>query len=95
MHVNFRVGRPPAVDAQAHPTARERVRAAWQRHPALALGRHRRRITLLRQLHSLVKAGFGLPSAFAELSASGSDADTALAMRNVSTRIADGAGFSE
>ncbi|MFN7130649.1 MAG: type II secretion system F family protein [Myxococcales bacterium] len=76
-------------------TASERVAAAWQRHPLLAMLRHRRRLTLLRQLHSLVRAGFGMPTAFAELSSYGPDPATARAMREISGQVTGGAGFAE
>ena len=48
------------------------LQRAWLDHPLLGLLRHRRQLTFFRQLHSLLKAGLGLPVAFADLRRSAS-----------------------
>lgn len=53
--------------AQPVPALRDRLRVAWQRHPLVALVRLRQRMTFLRGLLSMLKAGVPLSTALADL----------------------------
>jgi type II secretory pathway component PulF len=44
-----------------------RLSRAWLRHPLVAFVRHRKLITFYSQLHSLIRAGVALPTAFTQL----------------------------
>lgn len=48
-------------------TLEARLSRAWLRHPLVAFARHRKLITFYSQLHSLIRAGVALPTAFTQL----------------------------
>lgn len=48
-------------------TLGERLGRAWYRHPVVAFFRARKLIAFYRQLHSLIRAGIALPTAFGQL----------------------------
>jgi type II secretory pathway component PulF len=84
-----------AQHPQASSGARERVVRAWARHPLVAMARHRRRLTFYVGLHSMLKAGVPLTTAFIELSR-GADKDPfRRAVAQVGVAVAQGAGLAE
>jgi type II secretory pathway component PulF len=80
---------------QASSELGERVARAWDRHPIVAMVRHRRRLSFYVGLHSMLRAGVALSTAFTELSR-GSDKDPFLrAVARVGAAVAQGAGLAE
>lgn len=72
-----------------------RLRRAWGRHPLVAFGGHRSRITFYRQLHALVKSGQGIPTSLAKLALYAPDRRTREAMQEMQRDISLGATFGE
>lgn len=68
----------------------ERLRRAWFRHPLVAFVRHRRLITFYAQLHSLIKAGIPLPTAFNQLESFAPDAVMAKGLGSVARDVRNG-----
>jgi type II secretory pathway component PulF len=73
----------------------ERMARAWDRHPLVAMVRHRRRLSFYVGLHSMLRAGISLSQAFTELSR-GADKEPFLrAVAQVGAAVANGAGLAE
>lgn len=79
---------------QAVPAA-ERLARAWTRHPVVSFLRHKKQLAFYRQFHSLLRAGVGLPVAFAELSKYAPSDALAKGLRTVSRDVQQGATLGE
>lgn len=80
---------------QASSELGERLARAWDRHPFVAMVRHRRRLSFYVGLHSMLRAGMPLSTAFTELSR-GADKDPFLrAVARVGAAVGRGAGLAE
>ncbi|MSP61358.1 MAG: hypothetical protein EXR72_13635 [Myxococcales bacterium] len=82
-----------AESAARGPSAGARVRAAWERHPLHAFLAHRRRITLLRQLSDLLRAGQGVPIALATIARYAGSRRQRQRIEGVAARIDAGSGL--
>ena len=90
-----RPGVRTALRPQASSDVRERVARAFARNPLVAMARHRRRLTFYVGLHSMLKAGLPLPTAFSELSR-GADKDPfRRTVAQVGAAVSQGAGLAE
>lgn len=76
-------------------TVSTRLEAAWRRHPLVTFARHRKRITFLNQLHSLVQAGIPVPTAFGQLTKYAPDQRWAEGLLAVSRAVRDGATLGD
>jgi general secretion pathway protein F len=80
---------------QASSGWRERVARAWARHPLVAMARHRKRLSFFVGLHTMLRSGVSLSTAFTEL-ARGADTDPFhRAVADVGAAIANGSGLAE
>ncbi len=80
---------------QASSELGERVARAWDRHPLVAMVRHRRRLSFYTGLHSMLRSGVSLSLAFTEL-ARGADTDPfRRAVARVGAAVANGASLAE
>ena len=83
--------RAVAVNATpSGPSVEEKLARAWARHPVKIFLGHRGKLAFFRQLHSMVKAGMGMPVIFAELARYAPDARARAAIEQVARRVADG-----
>lgn len=73
----------------------ERLQRAWLRHPLVAFIRHRALVGFYRQLHSMVRAGIALPTAFAQLVEFAPDAAMAQGLRVVARDVRGGATLGQ
>lgn len=79
----------------AEPSLGERVQRAWLKHPVVAFFRHRRLITFYSQLHSLIRAGIPLPTAFQQLESFAPDATMARGLASVARDVREGSTLGE
>jgi type II secretory pathway component PulF len=73
----------------------ERLRQGWLAHPVRGFLGHRHQLALFRQLHSLLKAGIGIPTLFAEIQKYAPDAGSRAALAEVARRIDGGAKLAD
>jgi type II secretory pathway component PulF len=76
-------------------TVGERVQRAWLRHPLVAFVRHRKLITFYQQLHSLIRAGIALPTAFSQLTQFAPDAAMGQGLASVARDVRNGSSLGE
>jgi type II secretory pathway component PulF len=76
-------------------SAGERLTRAWLRHPLVAFVRHRRLITFYQQLHSLIRAGIALPTAFTQLTQYAPDATMAKGLAAVARDVRGGSTLGD
>jgi type II secretory pathway component PulF len=69
--------------------------SAWARHPLVAMVRHRPRLTFFQGLHSMIRAGVGLPIAFTELSRGAAKDPFRRAVAQVGEAVVAGSGLAE
>lgn len=72
-----------------------RLQRAWHRHPLVAFARGRKLITFYRQLHALIRAGVGLPTAFKQLTDFAPDAAMARGLAAVARDVRGGHALGE
>ncbi len=72
-----------------------RLSRAWLRHPLVAFVRHRKVITFYQQLHSLIRAGVALPTAFTQLTQFAPDAAMATGLASVARDVRGGATLGD
>lgn len=77
------------------PSLEERLRRAWFRHPLVAFARHRRLITFYQQLHSLIRAGIPLPTAFNQLESFAPDEAMAKGLGSVARDVRNGTTLAD
>jgi type II secretory pathway component PulF len=68
---------------------------AWARHPLVAMVRHRPRLAFFQGLHSMIRAGLGLPIAFSDLSRGAANDPFLRAVAQVGEAVAEGSGLAE
>lgn len=73
----------------------KRLEKAWGRHPFVTFTKHRRQMAFYRQFHALLRAGVGLPVAFAELSKYAPDPLLARGLKKVADDIRDGSTLAQ
>lgn len=73
----------------------DRIRRAWLKHPVVAFFRHRKLITFYQQLHSLIRAGIALPTAFSQLAQFAPDAAMAQGLAAVARDVRGGSSLGE
>jgi general secretion pathway protein F len=85
----------PAKRPQASSGWRERVARAWARHPLVAMARHRKRLSFFVGLHTLLRSGVSLSTAFTELSRGAATDPFRRAVADVGAAIVNGSGLAE
>jgi type II secretory pathway component PulF len=84
-------GSPRPTPTSARPSAvSERLSRAWLTHPLVQFAHQRRLIVFYQQLHTLLRAGVALPTAFSQLTEYAPDATMAKGLAAVAREVRNG-----